>query len=96
MTYPIDSGSCLGVIPIATVRLPGRDVGETLVTAGVDPRVEETKDGFAGAETRVVEKCDDGGGDLSEVSNSFAVIQSKNEHTGEAAEVPPFGVRTPP
>jgi hypothetical protein len=96
VTYPIDSGPCLRVIAIATIGLPGRDIGETLVSAGVDPRVQESENGLAGAKTGVVEECDDGGGDLCEVSKSVARIQLKYERTGEAAEVPPLGVRTPP
>ena len=96
MTYPVDSGSCLGVVTIAAIRLPGGDVGETLVSAGVDPRVQESECGLASAKACVVEECDDGGGDLSKISSSFARNQLKCEHTGEAAEVPPLGVRTPP
>ena len=64
MTYPVDRGSCLSVVTIAAIRLPGRDVGEALVAAGVDPGIQEAEYGLAGAETCVVEKCDDGGGDL--------------------------------
>ena len=96
MTYPVDSGSCLGVVTIAAIRLPGGDVGETLVSAGVDPRVQEAEHGFAGAETRVVEKCNNSSGELFWVSESLSTIQLKGECTGEAAEVPPLGVRTPP
>ena len=96
MTYPVDSGSCLGVVTIAAIRLPGGDVGETLVSAGVDPRVQESECGLASAKARVVEKCDDGGGDLSRVSLSIAAMRHSYRRTGEAAEVPPLGVRTPP
>ena len=64
MTYPVDSGSCLGVLTIAAIRLPGGDISETRVSTGVDPWVQESEDGFAGAKTCVVEECDDGGGDL--------------------------------
>jgi hypothetical protein len=44
--------------------LSGRDISEALVAAGVDPGVQEAECGFTGAEARVVEECDDGGGDL--------------------------------
>jgi len=44
--------------------LPGRDIGEALVAAGVDPGIQEAEYGLAGAEACVVEECDDGGGDL--------------------------------
>ena len=64
MTYPVDRGSCLSVVTIAAIRLPGRDVGEALVAAGVDPGVQEPEYGLAGAEARVIEECNDGGGDL--------------------------------
>jgi Ca2+-dependent lipid-binding protein len=74
MTYPVDSGSCLGVVTIAAIRLPGGDVGETLVSARVDPRVQETEDGLAGAKTSVVEECNDGGGELCEISGSLTVV----------------------
>jgi hypothetical protein len=63
-TYPIDGGSRLSVHTIAAIRLPGRDVGETLVTAGVDPGVQEPEYGLTGTEARVVEKRNDGGGEL--------------------------------
>jgi hypothetical protein len=97
MTYPVDCTPCLGVQSIAAIRLPGCDVGEALVSAGVDPRVQESECGLASAKARVVEKCDDGSGDLSELSLRFFVTTPlKCEHTGEAAEVPPLGVRTPP
>jgi hypothetical protein len=33
MTYPIDGGPRLGVVTIAAIRLSGRDIGETLVSA---------------------------------------------------------------
>jgi hypothetical protein len=64
MTYAVDSRSSLSIHPITTIRLSSRDISETLVSAGVDPRVQEAEDGFAGAEARVVEEGDDGGGDL--------------------------------
>ena len=96
MTYPVDSGSCLGVLTIAAIRLPGRDVGEALVAARVQPRIQEAEGGFAGAEARVVEEGDDGGGDLFVVSESVTTIELMWGRTGEAAEVPPLGVRTPP
>lgn len=96
MTYPVYCAACLGIQSIAAIRLPGCDVGEALVSTGVDPRVQEPERGLASAKARVVEKCDDGSGDLSELSLSFVTTQLKCEHTGEAAEVPPLGVRTPP
>jgi hypothetical protein len=64
LTYPIDGSSCLSIITIAAIRLPGRDIGEAVVSAGVDPWVQEAEYGLAGAEACVVEECDDGGGDL--------------------------------
>jgi hypothetical protein len=75
MTYPVDTGSSLSVIPIAAIGLPGGNISESLVSAGVDPRVQETEDGFAGAETSIIEECDDGGGDLFEVSKSLTIIR---------------------
>ena len=64
MTYPVDRGPCMSVVTIAAIRLPGCDVGEALVAAGVNPGVQEPEYGLAGAETRVVEEGNDGGGDL--------------------------------
>jgi hypothetical protein len=64
MTYSVNSRPSLSIHPITAIRLPGRDISETLVPAGVDPGVQEAEDGFAGAEARVVEEGDDGGGDL--------------------------------
>jgi hypothetical protein len=54
MTYSIDCGSGLGILAIAAIGLPGRDISEALVSAGVDPRVQEAQYGFPGAKTRVV------------------------------------------
>ena len=76
--------------------MPARDISESLVSAGVDPRVQEAEYGFASAKACVVEECNNRGGDLSKVSKSFAIIQLKCRLTGEAAEVPPLGVRAPP
>ena len=96
VTYAIDSGSCLSVKSIAAIRLPGCDIGEAFVSAGVDPRVQEAEYGFASAKACVIEECNNRGGDLSGVSKSFAIIQLKCRLAGEAAEVPPLGVRAPP
>jgi hypothetical protein len=95
-TYPVDCGPCLGIHTIAAIRLPGSDIRETLVSAGVDPRVQEAEYGLASAKTSVIEKCNDSGGKLSDISESFTIVQLMIRRTGEAAEVPPLGVRTPP
>jgi len=71
MTYPVHCRSCLGIHPVAAIGLPGSDVREAFVSTGVDPRVQEAEYGFAGAKTRVVQKCNDSGSDLSEVSKNL-------------------------
>ena len=53
--YAFDTTACLRVIAIAAIRLATGDVGETLVSPRVDPWVQETKHGLAGAKTSVVQ-----------------------------------------
>lgn len=96
MTYPIDRASGLGVLAVTAIRLSACDVGEALVAAGVNPRVQEAENRLAGAETGVVDEGDDGGGELFEVSGCLTSSYSGCKLTGEAAEVPPLGVRAPP
>jgi hypothetical protein len=64
MTYAVNSRPSLSIHTVAAIRLPSRNISETLVAARIDPGVQEAESGFAGAEARVVEEGDDGGGDL--------------------------------
>jgi hypothetical protein len=59
-TYARNTGAGLRVIAIAALRLSRCDICEAARGVKVDERVYESESGFAGAETSVVEECNDG------------------------------------
>jgi hypothetical protein len=54
MTYAVNSRPSLSIHPITAIRLPSRDISETLVAARIDPGVQEAESGFVGEEASVV------------------------------------------